>query len=141
MQTISRRIPALAVLVAFPFLAAAATDVEPHAQSELTFSYEQSQSEETPQSASGGDGRISFTGGLNTPTPCYRLSASHRQEGSRITVTIVPQQEGEMCTQVITHNNYTGAVSGLSSGMYRLVVMHGPGHDAETAYDQEVRVG
>jgi hypothetical protein len=140
MQRDSRSIPALAVLAAFPILAAA-TDVDPHAQSELTFSYEQSQSEESPPTASGGDGSISFTGSITTPTPCYSVSASHREEGSRITLRVTAQREGEMCTQVITHNNYTGAVRGLSSGTYQFVVMHGTGDDAETVYDREVQVG
>jgi hypothetical protein len=141
MKRVARTLAAAAVLSAFPLLVAAAPGVDPHAQRELMFSYEQSQSEESPQTATGGDGSISFTGSLTTPTPCYSVSASHRPQGSRITVTVVPQQEGEICTQVITHNNYTGAVSGLSSGTYHFVVVHGTGRNAQTVYDQEVHVG
>lgn len=141
MKQVARTLAAAVVVAAFPLLAAAAPVVEPHAESELTFSYEQSQSEESPQTASGGDGSISFTGSLTTPTPCYSVSASHREQGSRITLRVTAQQEGEICTQVITHNNYTGAVSGLSAGTYRFVVIHGTGGNAQTVYDQEVQVG
>ena len=77
----------------------------------LTFSSTQSYSEQTPQTASGGTGTISFTGSLTTGT------------------------------QVLTNNNYTGTISGLPAGTYTLNVVHQGGFDSgQTAYSGTVTV-
>jgi hypothetical protein len=136
MKTLTRKLAALAVVAALP-IATAAAAVE---LASLTFSYEQSQSEETAQTATGGDGSIAFTGSLTTATPCYSLTANHRVTGPRITLTVTAVQEGEMCAQVITHNNYEGQISDLDAGTYRFQVVHRVGSSTETVYDEQVVV-
>ena len=90
---------------------------------ELTFSSTQS-SEATPPSSSGGEGRIDFAGSITTPTPCYEVSASHTERRNAVTVTVSTADAGGICTQVITNNNYQGAVTGLEPGTYVFTVMH-----------------
>jgi hypothetical protein len=103
---------------------------------QLTFSSTQSYSDETPFSATGGAGTISFTGSLMTGTPCYTVSGGLRQSGKRITVTVTAQSTGGICTQVITHNNYQGQVTGLAAGTYDFRIVQG----SSTAYTQSVTV-
>jgi ABC-type phosphate transport system substrate-binding protein len=138
MKTMAKGLAALAVAVA----AGAATAPEVHAQhGSLEFSYTQSQTSQTPQSATAGSGSISFTGSLTTPTPCYELSASHSVRGSRVIVTVTATGTGGFCTQVITHNNYQGTVSGLAPGDYTFQVVHRTGGgQRETVYSEPVTV-
>lgn len=137
MKTGMKALVALAVAVA---AGAGATEAGAQ-QSDLTFSYTQSGSEKTPQTATGGTGSIEFTGSLTTPTPCYTLSASHSVRGNRVVLTVTAQGTGGICTQVITHNNYQGAITGLAAGDYTFEVVHrtgsGPG---ETVYSTSVTV-
>lgn len=137
MKTMRREVAALAV--AFAALAAAP---EAEAQrGELEFGYTQSQSAETPQSATGGNGSISFTGSLTTGTPCYEVSGSHAVRGSRVILTVTAAGTGGMCVQVVTHNNYEGTVSGLAPGSYTFEVVHrGDGGRGETVYSAPVMV-
>jgi hypothetical protein len=106
----------------------------------LTFSSTQSYSEQTPQTASGGTGAISFTGSLTTSTPCVDVSATHATRRGTITVTVSAVSNGNICTQVITNNNYTGSISGLAPGTYTFNVLHSAGGGAETAYSSTVTV-
>lgn len=110
------------------------------ASSTLTFSSTESQTSATPQSASGGAGSISFAGSVTTPTPCFDVTATHTQRRSDITVTVSAADAGGICTQVITHNNYQGAVSGLAAGTYNLTVVHNVGGSRSTAYSGAVTV-
>jgi hypothetical protein len=138
MKTIGKGLTALAVAFAAGLAAPQAGEAQ---QSDLTFSYTQSQSSETPQSATGGAGTIDFTGSLTTGTPCYELSASHAVRGSRVILTVTATETGGFCTQVITHNNYQGQVSGLSAGDYTFEVVHRTGGGkGETVYTTEVTV-
>lgn len=91
---------------------------------ELTFSSTQSSGEATPQSSRGGDGRIDFTGSMTTPTPCYEVSASHTERRNAVTVTVSAADAGGICTQVVTNNNYQGAVTGLEPGTYVFTILH-----------------
>jgi hypothetical protein len=138
MNAVTRKLAAAAALVAFPVLVAGAP--VPSLDSTLTFDYTQSQSTESSQTASGGSGTIGFTGSLTTATPCYQLTAAHRQGGNRVTLTVTATQQGDICTQVITYNNYEGQVSGLAAGTYRFVVIHQMGNDRQTVYDEQVTV-
>lgn len=106
----------------------------------LTFASTQSYSEQTPQTASGGAGSISFTGSLTTSTPCYDVSAAHAARRSTITLTVTATSTGGICTQVITNNNYTGSISGLAAGTYTFNVVHANGGSSETAYSSTVTV-
>ncbi len=109
--------------------------------STLTFSSTQSYSEQTPQTASGGTGAINFTGSLTTGTPCVNVSATHSERRGTITVTVTAADNGNICTQVITHNNYTGSVSGLAAGTYTFNVVHQGGFGGtQTAYSGTVTV-
>jgi hypothetical protein len=109
--------------------------------STLTFSSTQSQSEASPQTASGGVGGIDFTGSLTTGTPCYTVTASHTDRRGSITVTVSAASSGGICTQVITNNNYTGRVSGLAAGTYNFSVVHQGGFGGtHTAYSSTVTV-
>ena len=107
----------------------------------LTFSSTQSYSEQTPQTASGGTGSISFTGSLTTGTPCVTVSATHSARKNVVTVTVTAANSGGICTQVITNNNYTGSVSGLAAGTYTFNVVHQGGFGGtQTAYSGSVTV-
>ena len=108
----------------------------------LTFSSTQSYSEQTPQTASGGTGSISFTGSLTTGTPCVSVSATHSARNNNVvTVTVTAANSGGICTQVITNNNYTGTISGLPAGTYTLNVVHQGGFDSgQTAFSGTVTV-
>ena len=106
----------------------------------LTFSSTQSYSEQTPQTASGGAGSIDFTGSLTTSTPCVFVSAAHSTRRGTITVTVSAASNGGFCSQVITHNNYTGSISGLAAGTYTFNVVHDAGGGSETAYSSTVTV-
>lgn len=136
MKTIQRGVAALAVA----FAAAAAAPAAEAQHGQLDFSYTQSQSAESPQSATGGTGSISFTGSLTTGTPCYELSGSHAVRGSRVILTVTATGTGGMCTQVVTHNNYQGSISGLAPGDYTFEVVHGSGGSRETVYTTQVTV-
>lgn len=108
--------------------------------SSLTFSSTQSGSTETPQTAMGGAGSISFTGSVTTPTPCYELSATQSQRRNDVTVTVTAAGTGGFCTQVITNNNYQGAVSGLPAGTYNFTVVEVVNGTRITAYSGPVVV-
>ena len=110
------------------------------AKSSLSFGYTQSSSTETPQSSSGGVGRIDFTGSLTTGTPCYELSAAHGAQSNTVTVTVTVAGTGGFCAQVITYNNYQGAVTGLAAGTYTFIVQHSVGGRVTTAQTSTVVV-
>lgn len=109
-------------------------------QSRLSFSSTQSYDTQTAQTASGTSGAIDFTGSLTTSTPCYDVSASHQTQSNAVTVTVTASSTGGICTQVITYNNYTGTVSGLSAGTYDFTVVHENGGSSTTAFNGTVTV-
>lgn len=113
---------------------------EVSAAATLSFSYTQSGSTESPQTATGGTGSINFTGSLTTPTPCYELSATQGQRRNNITVTVTAAGTGGFCTQVITNNNYQGTVSGLTAGTYNFTVVEVVNGSQTTAYSGPVVV-
>lgn len=145
-------------LLTISLLAAAACDGAPTASNEfvspgdagpafaaapsssLTFSSTQSQTDATPQSSSGGVGQISFTGSLTTGTPCVSVTASHSERRNDVTVTVSATDSGGFCTQVVTFNNYQGAVTGLAAGTYNFTVVHDAGGSRSTAYSSTVTV-
>ncbi len=138
MKTITRGLVALAVAAAAGSASAPAAEAQ---RGSLEFGYTQSQSSETPQSATGGSGTIAFTGSLTTPTPCYELAGTHAVRGSRVILTVTASQTGDFCTQVITHNNYQGSITGLAPGEYTFEVVHRIGGGrGETVYSAPVTV-
>ncbi len=106
----------------------------------VNFSYTQSGSTETPQTATGGVGSIDFTGSVTTPTPCYELTAAQGGRSNNVTVTITAAGTGGFCTQVITNNNYTGSVTGLAAGTYTFTVVEVVNGTRTTAYSGPVVV-
>ncbi|MBW3572741.1 MAG: hypothetical protein KY467_16725 [Gemmatimonadetes bacterium] len=111
-----------------------------HTSSSLTFSYTQSNSTQDPQVASGSVGGIDFGGSLTTGTPCVNVSATHSTRRSTVTVTVTAVDNGNICMQVITHNNYTGRVNGLAAGTYTFNVVHDGGFNSGTAWTGTVTV-
>ena len=110
------------------------------ARTSLTFSSTQSQETQSPQTAGGSVGGIDFTGSLTTGTPCYDVTAAHSVRTNTVTVTVTAASTGGFCAQVITHNNYTGRVSGLAAGTYTFTVVHQAGGSSETAFSGPVTV-
>lgn len=121
---------------------AAPTDGASLAQSKsrLSFSSTQSGSTETPQTATGGTGRIDFTGSVLTGTPCYQLSATHGAQGTSVTVTVTAASTGDFCAQVLTNNNYQGSVTGLAAGTYTFTVIEVVNGEQTTAFTGPVVV-
>lgn len=145
MRTAIRSLATLAVLVA-----AACSDATPTgpamdpalgkgAAFPMAFTYS---SEGLPLAgwSAGGTGAADFGGSMQTPTPCYDLTATNEVGNGRIMVTITAVPTGEGCIQVIASQNYTGQVMGLSPGRYSLRVMHVLGGSRTSAYDGSVTV-
>lgn len=109
-------------------------------KSRLSFSATQSYTDQTPQTATGGTGRIDFTGSLTTGTPCYSVTATHGAQGGNVTVTVSAASTGGFCTQIVTNNNYQGSVTGLAAGTYTFTVIHNTAGGSETAYTGPVVV-
>ncbi|HEX5871031.1 MAG TPA: hypothetical protein VFY65_11470 [Longimicrobium sp.] len=108
--------------------------------SNFTFNNTASYSEQNPQTATGGTGVIDFTGSLMTGTPCYNVTGARSVNGSNVTVTVTANNNGNICQQVITNQNYTGRVSGLAAGTYNFTVVHVTNGTSETAYTSTVTV-
>ncbi|HEX2203132.1 MAG TPA: hypothetical protein VHG91_07530 [Longimicrobium sp.] len=108
--------------------------------SSLTFSSTRSYDTRQSQTATGTIGAINFTGSVTTSNPCFDVTASHGQQQNTITLTVTAAYNGNICTQVITHHNYQGAVSGLASGTYTFNVVHNVGGTTTTAYSGSVLV-
>ena len=110
------------------------------AKSRLTFSYTQSNTDQTAQTSSGSVGAIDFTGSVTTGTPCYDVTADHTVRGSSVTLTVTATSTGGICTQVITYNNYQGDISRLSPGTYDFTVVHDVNGNTSTAHTSTVVV-
>jgi hypothetical protein len=106
----------------------------------LTFTSTQSYTDATPQTASGELARIDFTGSLATGTPCYAIAGSHDTRGSDVTLTVTATRTGDICAQVVTHNNYQGSVAALTPGTYTFTVVHVVGASRTTAFTGTVVV-
>lgn len=109
-------------------------------QGQLSFSYTQSQSDATAQSSLGSLGRIDFSGSLTTGNPCVDVSATHSATSNTVTVTVTAAPNGNACIQVVTFNNYQGAVSNLTPGTYTFTVIHNLGGSTTTAHTNTVTV-
>ncbi len=106
----------------------------------FTFNNTASYSTQNPQTASGSAGGIDFTGSLTTSTPCYDVSASRSVNQSNVTVTVTANENGNICTQVITNQNYTGRVGALAAGTYNFTVVHVTNGASQTAWSGAVTV-
>jgi hypothetical protein len=106
----------------------------------LTFSSTKSNESGQAESATGGTGSISFQGSIQTSTPCFDVTGSHRERGSRIVVTVTAAPSDGICSQVITYHNYTGQVSGLAPGSYDFQLVEVVGGRSTTVLTQQVAV-
>jgi hypothetical protein len=106
----------------------------------LTFTSTPSQTEQRPQTASGGIAGIDFAGALVTGTPCYTVAATHGTRNNSVTVTVTGTSTGGICAQVVTYHNYTGRVSALLPGTYTFTVIHRVGANTTTAFTGTVTV-
>lgn len=109
-------------------------------QGSLTFSSTQSTESGQPLAATGGTGSIGFQGHVQTGTPCYDVSGSHRVRGNRVVLTVTLRSTGGFCTQVITYHDYVGQVTGLSAGTYDVQIVHVVDGRSATAYSGRVTV-
>jgi hypothetical protein len=105
----------------------------------MTFNVTQSYSGGSAQTAAGGTGVITFAGTLQTPTPCYDVTAVNAASRS-IVVTVRAADTGNLCTQVITWNTYTGQLTSLAAGSYAFRVEHVLGSRTTTAWSGTVVV-
>lgn len=110
------------------------------AATSLSFTSTKDYSNATAQTATGGTGSISFTGSVQTSTPCVNVTASESTRKSVITVTVTATNTGDFCTQVITNNNYEGTLSGLAAGTYTFNVVHNVNGSTSTAYSSSIVV-
>lgn len=106
----------------------------------LTFSSTASSESGQAESATGGTGSISFQGSIQTGTPCFNVTGSHRERGSRIVVTVTAAPADGICAQVITYHNYSGQVSGLAPGTYDFQLVEVAGGRSNTVLTQQVTV-
>ena len=106
----------------------------------LAFSSTASSESGQAESATGGTGTISFQGSIQTSTPCFNVTGSHRERGSRIVVTVTAAPTDGICAQVITYHNYSGAVSGLAPGTYDFQIVEAVGGRSTTVLTQQVTV-
>ncbi len=145
LKTIRGLVLAVGMLAAGVTLAAAhAPEVEAVAwawdQGTLSFTNTQSSEAAQETSASGAAGAIRFQGSLQTPNPCYDVTAAQRQRGKRVIVTVTATPTDGFCTQVITYNNYSGQVSGLAAGTYDFQLVQVVGGRSTTVLTQQVTV-
>ncbi len=78
--------------------------------------------EETSLSIEGDT--LSFTGSVNTPSPCYTLTASHSLYKSVLKVEVSSQAKPGVCVQCLGSVPFNFQVSGLPEGSYRLEVLY-----------------
>jgi ABC-type oligopeptide transport system substrate-binding subunit len=108
--------------------------------SNFTFNNTASYTTANPQTATGGTGFIDFSGTLMTGTPCYNVTGARSVSGTNVTVTVTANDNGNICQQVITNQNYTGRVSALAAGTYNFTVVHVTNGTSATAYSSTVTV-
>jgi hypothetical protein len=105
----------------------------------MVFTVVQEYSGGQPQGATGGTGVIDVAGTLQTPTPCYDVTAVNTVSRGTITVTVNAVQNGNMCIQVITWNNYNGQIT-TPAGDYTMRIVHAVNGHATTTWSGDVTV-
>ncbi|HEX8907177.1 MAG TPA: hypothetical protein VF771_20160 [Longimicrobiaceae bacterium] len=105
----------------------------------MTFTVTQSFSGGMAQTVTGGVGTIDFTGTLQTPTPCYDVTATNLT-GRAIVATVTATDLGGICTQVITWNDYAGQLTGIPAGSHAFKLVHVVGGRSTTMWSGTVNV-
>ncbi len=73
-------------------------------------------------SASRSGGIISFSGAIDTSTPCYALSAAHSVSNGVVQVRVSAKASGGICIQCIGQIPFNGTVSGLEDRPYTFII-------------------
>lgn len=92
----------------------------------------------------GGPGRISFSGLMQTPTPCYDLQAeliTMRCEPTErcpntYEIAITAKAQDVICVECIGSVNYRGEIRSLRPGLYTIAVTH----DGHPIAEEQVQV-
>ena len=105
----------------------------------MTFNVTQSFSAGQAFTATGGPGVVDFTGTLQTPTPCFDVTATNVQSHA-IVVTVTATDLGGICTQVVTWNDYNGQLTGVPAGAHAFKVVHVVGGHSTTMWNGTVTV-
>lgn len=88
-------------------------------------------------------GRVTVSGAMTTPTPCYDLAGEASVAGDTVTLTIQARRQEGGCIQVIAAFAYDAAVRGLPAGRYTLRVRHaypGTGWEGRTALETKIEI-
>lgn len=146
MRTMTKGFATLAALVALAACSDAPTAVsmEPGFARDvypMVFTHDQDVESPLQQWGGGGPGVAQFGGSIETPTPCYDITATSTVSGGRIVVTVSATRSGDWgCIQVIANHAYTGQISTLPSGAYTMRIMHEVNGTRTTAYSGSVTV-
>ena len=80
--------------------------------------------EETAQ-ASAGPGALTFSGSYAAPTPCHILEAELEIPSPGLLILgIRGEDSGELCSQCLALIPYSGRITGLTAGEWRLRIYH-----------------
>lgn len=94
-------------------------------------------SEEEPSvSISGEQGKISFSGDVITPNPCYRLNAKLKRAEGTLTIVITTEPEKGPCVDCIGSVEYSGKIKGIKPGIYTVKMIY----DGKKVTTEEVTV-
>lgn len=72
----------------------------------------------------GGDGRITVTGALSTPTPCQGLEGRHAGRAGRVEIRVVVRPREGGCVQIIGRFHYEAVLRGVEPGPKEVTVIH-----------------
>ena len=93
----------------------------------------------------GEEGRITFSGTMATPTPCYDLHAElmtmRCELGMRCPntyeIVITSKQQEGPCIECLGSVSYRGEIRGLEPGLYSITIVH----DGRPVIESQVEVG
>lgn len=80
----------------------------------------------------GGTGKITFSGAVATPTPCYRLAAELKTMRCGPTercpntyeIAVTSEAEGGYCIECLGSVSYRGELRRLKAGVYNIGITH-----------------
>lgn len=78
----------------------------------------------------GEDNKITFSGSIGTPDPCYKLEGTYSKTGSNIEIKITSKSIGEICIQCAGSVDFDGYLE-ISEGLYNIKLMYNEQNIAE----------
>lgn len=108
-----------ALLLSFVLLTAAC--VQPLKGFEFASKSECATAEENITITTAGN-NVTFSGSINTPTPCYDLKADSRLDGNEVVVSIKTAQKKGVCIQCIGSHLFEGSFM-LDNGTYSVKIL------------------